>query len=111
MKVCGRMPGIVYKFENQNILTFEENLKNLGDLPFAAYFDFEITTVTTSSSHLEVEEMYQTSYSLIFAFHPKLQLNRIVIARSFNHSLEQLNDVSYLTDEMLHDFDPIIAIQ
>lgn len=37
------MPGIVSKFENQNIVSFEQNLENMGDLSFAAYFDFETT--------------------------------------------------------------------
>lgn len=39
-RACSSMPGLVYKFENQNILTFEENVKFMGDLPFAIYFDF-----------------------------------------------------------------------
>lgn len=54
--------------------------------------------------------MYPISYSLIFGFHPKWQLDRTVIFRSFNHSLEQLNGASCL-DEMLQNFDPITAIQ
>ena len=32
------MSGIVYRFKNQNIVTFEKNLKNMGDVPFAAFF-------------------------------------------------------------------------
>ena len=27
MNVCGNFPGIIYKFENQNIQTFFENMK------------------------------------------------------------------------------------
>lgn len=38
------MPGIIYKFENQKLVTFEDNLKYMGDLPFDAYFDFKTTT-------------------------------------------------------------------
>ena len=76
------MAGIVYKFENQNIDPFEENLKNMGDLPFAAYFDFETTISTTSQNHLEDEVMYSNSYSVIFVFHPNLQFDRIVIEAS-----------------------------
>ena len=69
------------------------------------------TMSTTSRNHLEDEEMYPISYSLIFAFHTKFQLDKIVIVRSFNHFLEQLNDVSYVTDKMLRDFDPKTARQ
>ena len=111
MKVRSRMPGIIYKFENQNIANFEVNLKKLGDITFTMYFDFETSTGTTSQNHLEDVEMDQIFYSLIFAFHLKLQLDGKVIIRSFNHSLEKVNDVSYLTDEMLQNLDPIIARQ
>ena len=93
LKVCSIMAGIVYKFENQNIDPFEENLKNMGDLPeenlknmgdlpFAAYFDFETTISTTSQNYLEDEVMYSNSYSVIFVFHPNLQFDRIVIEAS-----------------------------
>ena len=44
LKICGRFPGIVYKFENQNIQTFLDNTKFMGDLPLAIYFDFETTS-------------------------------------------------------------------
>ena len=30
---CGHMPGLVYKFENQSIQTFFDNVKFMGDLP------------------------------------------------------------------------------
>ena len=105
------MPGIIYKFENQNIANFEVNLKKMGDITFTMYFDFETSTGTTSQNHLEDEQMDQIFYALIFAFHLKLQLDRKVIIRSFNHSLEKVNDVSYLTDEMLRNLDPIIVRQ
>ena len=105
------MPGIIYKFENQNIDNFEVNLKKMGDITFTMYFDFETSTGTTSQNHLEDEQMDQIFYSLIFAFHLKLQRDGKVIIRSFNHSLEKVNDVSYLTDEMLRNLDPIIVRQ
>ena len=38
------MPGIVYRFENQNIQTFFDNRKFMGDPPFTIYFDFETTS-------------------------------------------------------------------
>ena len=111
MKVGSRMPEIIYKFENQNIANFEVNFKKKGDITFTMYFDFETSTGTTSQNHLEDVEMDQIFYSLIFAFHLKLQLDGKVIIRSFNHSLEKVNDVSYLTDEMLQNLDSIIARQ
>ena len=44
-------------------------------------------------------------------FHPKLSIEKIFVVRSFNHTLEQLNDVGYLSNEMLAYFDPITARQ
>ena len=44
MNVCGYFPGIIYKFENQNIQTFSGNIKFIRDLPFSTYFDLETTT-------------------------------------------------------------------
>ena len=38
---CLGSPVIVYKFGNQNLITYEDNFKFIDDLPFAAYFDFE----------------------------------------------------------------------
>lgn len=36
---CAEIPGIVNRFENQNLLTFENNLKYQGNLLFVAYCD------------------------------------------------------------------------
>ena len=34
---CSGIPGIVYNFSNQNLVTFEDNLKYKGDLPMVIY--------------------------------------------------------------------------
>ena len=44
-------------------------------------------------------------------FHPSLNIEKIPVVRSFNHTFEQLNDVSYLSDEILPYFDPITTRQ
>ena len=38
MKTCSSMPGLVYKFEKKHILTFEDIVKFMGEVPFAIYF-------------------------------------------------------------------------
>ena len=38
---------------------------------------------------------------IIFAFHPELESNRVIIERSFGHSCERLTSLSYLTREQL----------
>lgn len=40
------IPGIVYNFNNQILITFKENLKCKGDLSIIVYFDYEITATT-----------------------------------------------------------------
>ena len=40
------MPGIIYSFNNKNLITFEDNFKSEGDMLMAMYFDFEATTPT-----------------------------------------------------------------
>ena len=42
MDVSSHFPGIIYKFENQNMKF--DNMKSIGDLPFLIYFDLETTT-------------------------------------------------------------------
>lgn len=42
------IPGIAYNFNNQNLITFKENLKYKGDLSIVVYFDYEITATTNN---------------------------------------------------------------
>ena len=45
------------------------------------------------------------------AFHPNLNTEKNFVVRSFNHTFEQLNDLGYLSNEMLPYFDPITGRQ
>ena len=55
--------------------------------------------------------MFAVSYVIIFAFHPDLHINRVIIERSFGHSLERLADLSYSTREQLKFKDEITLLQ
>ena len=94
LEVCGSIPGKVYQFENLNILTFEDNVTFMGELPFAIYFDVETTSGKKVYEFDDIAEMYTVSYAFLVVFHPKLNLDRICVVRSFNHTLEMLNDVT-----------------
>ena len=100
IKTCSGKPG-VYSFEIQNIVTFEDNIKYQGDVPFSLYADFETTAPTSDYLCPENDEMFSVSYAIVIAWHPKLDLPRQFVVRGFNHSLEDLTDVSYLTSEQL----------
>lgn len=51
------MLSVIYKFENQSLVIFEDNFKYLGDLPFIEYFDFETNTDSETTNYLDDEEM------------------------------------------------------
>ena len=84
MNVCGSMPGILYKFENQNIQTFFDNMKFMADFPFSIYFDFETTTGKKVYNFEEDASLYPVSYALVVAFHPSLNIEILSVVRSFN---------------------------
>ena len=105
----GAMPGIVYKFENQNILTFEDNVRFMGELPLAIYFDLETTSGKKVYEFDVIPEMYPVSFAFVVVFHLKLNLDRICVVRRFDHTLEILNDVSHFPNEMKKHFNPVTA--
>ena len=111
MNVCGHLSGIIYKFENQNIQTFFDNMKFMGDIPFSIYFDLETTTGNKVYNFDEDATLYPVSYAFVVAFHLSLNIEKRPVVRSFNHTFEQLNDMSYLSDEMLPYIDPIMTRQ
>ena len=101
LKICRKKPGVIYDFSLKNVVSFEENLKYYGDLPFSVYADFETTAPTQAHLSPENKEMFAVSYSLIFAWHPILNLPRQMVVRGYNHTLEELSNLDYLTKEQL----------
>ena len=85
---CSGKPGVVYSFNNQCLISYVDNSGNKGDLPFVIYFDFETTAPIDNCLDPEQKKMFVVSYVMIFAFHPALKLDRIIVYRSFAHSLE-----------------------
>ena len=45
--------------------------------------------------------MFVVSYVIIFVFHPSLKMDRIIIQRSFGHSLEQLTTIDFLKNDQM----------
>lgn len=48
MENCTGLPGLIYQFDSQNLVTFEDNLKYKSDMLVVAYINFETTTPTDS---------------------------------------------------------------
>ena len=97
---CSGIPGIVYNFNNQNLVTFEENSKYKSDLPMVIYFDRE-TTVNDSCLDPEQKEMFVVPYVMVVTFHPELEFNRIIVERSFLHAFQKLTTIDYFTEEQM----------
>ena len=76
IEVCSGTPGIVYNFHTKNLVTFEDNLKNKGNLPMTFYFDLETTAPTDNCYDPEQKEMFVVSYLIIVAFHPDLKFKK-----------------------------------
>ena len=72
------MPGVIYKLENQNFVTYEDNLKYMDNVHFVTYFDFKTTTDFSSKVLFKDEEMYPISYCLRFAFNSKFHIDCLV---------------------------------
>ena len=83
------------------MVTFKENLKFKSDIPLTAYIDFETTAPTDECLDPESKKMFIISYVIIFAFHPELDTDRVIIERSFGHSEHSLTSLIYLTIDQL----------
>ena len=62
IRICGKKPGVLYDFNLQNVVTFEDNSKYRGDIPFCVYADFETTASTPDYPNPENTAMFAVSY-------------------------------------------------
>ena len=66
------------------------------------YFDFETTAPTDNCFNPEQQQKKcLLCLVLIGAFHPHLNLRKIIVQRSYGHSLEQLTMIDYLTNDQM----------
>ena len=99
-KVCAAKEGITYRFNIGDIISFQDNFRYLGYVPFTVYFDFETTTDDTVFFN---SKMFVVSYCQIYSFHPSLNLEKVVIFWSFQQSAEeQYNYMTILGKNILH---------
>ena len=96
--------GIVYSFENDKIISFQDNFRQMGDVPFTFYFHFE---TTTGNDIFKDPKMFVISYCQIFSFHGALNLDKIVIFRSFQQSVEEMYDSRHFRPEHVPFFDKV----
>ena len=102
LSVCTAKEGITYSFDNSQIIDYQGNFKYMGDVPFSVYFDFE---TTTGDAVFFDSKMYIVSYCLIFTLNKSLNMDEIVIYRSFQQTPQHLYDLSHFRQEHVPFFD------
>ena len=78
----------------ENLVTFENNIIYKGDLPLVVCMDFEIA-LTNNYFNPKQNKMFVVSYAIVFAFRLKLNLDCVVVERSFEHSLKKLTTIDH----------------
>ena len=91
----------MYNFNIQNLVSFEDNFGYKGDLPIAVHIDFETIGPTGDCFNLELKRMFVVPYVIVFAFHPKLNLDCVILQRSFGHSYKKLTTINYWTNDQM----------
>ena len=72
-------------------MTFVESLEYKDDIPLVTYIDFETTVPTDECLDPENRKMFAVSYVISFAFHPELDIDRVIIES------KRLTSLNYLT--------------
>ena len=60
---------------------------------------------------IQNKKMFVMSFVLIIAFHPHLNLRKIIVQRSYGHSLEKLTTIDYLTNDQMPFIDVMLVKQ
>ena len=105
---CSGRPGVIYNFNNQNLVSYQDNFHAKGDFLFVVYFVYETTEPTDNCLDPEQKKMFVVSYVMIVAFHPELNLDRIITYQSFAHTVEQLTTLDYFSREQIGFIDPYL---
>ena len=108
---CSGQLEIIYDFNIQNLVTYEDNIKCKGNTPLLAYIDFETTTPADSCLNPEDKKMFPVSYVVIFAFHPELKVDRIIIERSYEPSRDKLLNIDCSTRAQMKFINPKVLLQ
>ena len=60
---------------------------------------------------IQNKKMFVMSFVLIIAFNPHLNLRKIIVQRSYGHSLEKLTTIDYLTYDQMPFIDVMLVKQ
>ena len=95
LSICAAREGITYAFDNGQIINYQDNFK-CGWCAFYSIFRFR-----DNNWHLcfFYPKMYVISYCQIYSFHPSLNLDKVVIFRSFQQTAKEVYDLSHFKQE------------
>ena len=102
---CAGVSWVVYNFNTKNLICFQDKFYGKGHILFIFQFDFETAASTDHCFDPEQNKIFVVSYVVIVAFHPGLNLNRIIIQRSHVHSLKDLRTFNYLSEAQMKFID------
>ena len=91
LSVCSGKAGFTFSFDNGKIVDYQDHYRNLGDLPFSIYHDFETTTGSVVFFDAKIN---MVSYCMVVAFHPDLKIPRLMIFRSYDQNQNVLTLLS-----------------
>ena len=74
----------------------------MRDVPFTVYFDVE---TTTGDNVFHDPKMFVITYCQIYAFHPSLDLDKIVVFRSFQQKADEIYSLDHFRNEHTPSFD------
>ena len=70
---------MIYNFNNQNLISYQDNFHAKDDISFVIYFDFETTAPTDNCFDPEQKKMFVVSYVMLYRNPKKLSaFNRTV---------------------------------
>lgn len=97
---------LVFYSNLNNIIngSFQNNFKAMGQLPFVVYFDYK---TRTGDNAFNDKRMHVISYCQIYAFHPKLNLDKIAVYCNFQHNAEEIFDLNPFMEKYVRYFDKI----
>ena len=100
LSICSSKAGFTFSFDNGKIIDYQDQCKNLGDLPFTVYYYFK----TTAGSVVFFDaKMYVVSYCIVMAFHPELKIPRLVIFRIYDQNPNALISLTHF-QALQYDF-------
>ena len=100
MENCSGVAGMIYNFNTQSLISFEDNFHAKGNLPllFTLILKRQLQQIIVLILN---KKLFVVSCVMIVAFHPDLKIEKIIIQRSYAHVIEQLTNLDYFSQDQI----------